>query len=219
MDEFERGGAEKGQAAAVGAWDGRRLGQMALSLLVGALLMLGGIALTGRVGPAPIVVVPPAPTERPPQTATPGPVRVYVNGAVARPEIYILPPDALVREAIEAAGGFTDEALADAVNLAQPLVDGLQVYVPLRGEASLPAPASGPSAAAAGPAVPQIVDLNRATAAQLETLPGIGPSTAARIIAFREENGPFTAVDDLLQVPGIGPAKLEGVRGVVTVER
>ncbi len=219
MDEFERGGAEKGQAAAAGVWDGRRLGQMALSLLVGALLMLGGIALTGRVGPAPIVVVPPAPTERPPPTATPGPVRVYVNGAVARPEIYILPPDALVREAIEAAGGFTDEALADAVNLAQPLVDGLQVYVPLRGEASLPAPASGPSAAAAGPAVPQIVDLNRATASQLETLPGIGPSTAARIIAFREENGPFTAVDDLLQVPGIGPAKLEAVRGVVTVER
>ena len=192
-------------------WSGRFLAQIALSMMVGALLMLGAMSLANRARPAPIVIVPPPPTPTPAPTATPGPVRVYVNGAVARPDIYELPPDGLVREALAAAGGVTAEGEAAGVNLAQPLYDGLQVYVPLKGEEVEIRPA------AAGGDVPQIVDLNRATPAQLETLPGIGPSMAARIVAYRAEHGPFESVEGLLDVSGIGPAKFEGLKGLVVV--
>ena len=135
-------------------------------------------------------------------------------GAVVRPGVYRLPPGGRVADAIEAAGGPAPGAELHRLNLAAPLVDGSQVYVPLAGEAP-PAGAAAPGAGAEAPPGP--LDLNTATAAQLEELPGIGPATAAAIVDAREERGGFASVDDLLDVRGIGPAKLEALRDLVTV--
>ena len=133
---------------------------------------------------------------------------VHVGGWVARPGLVELPTDSRVADAIAAAGGVLPGALTEAINLAEPLIDGTQVIVP------------GPTADSgadfgAGPADDSRVHLNRATAAELDDLPGIGPVIAERIIAHRTEHGPFRAVEDLLDVPGIGEAKLASLRDLV----
>jgi competence protein ComEA len=142
-----------------------------------------------------------------------GPVSVHVAGAVERAGVYELGAGSRVQDAIAAAGGATPEADANALNLAAELVDGTRVYVPVAGETvqvdSAGAPAT--AASASGP-----VDLNRATAAELDVLPGVGPATAAAIVAEREQNGPFLSVDELARVRGIGPAKLDALAGLVT---
>jgi competence protein ComEA len=143
--------------------------------------------------------------------AAPPPARavVYVTGAVRRPGVYRLPAGARVQEALRRAGGPTAGADASAVNLAAKVADGQQILVPERaraGVAGVPAAAGG----AAGPTAP--VSLNAATADQLDQLDGVGPATAAKIIAWRTANGGFASVDDLAQVAGIGPKKLEALR-------
>ncbi len=119
-----------------------------------------------------------------------------------------------------AAGGFTpaaDARAAASLNLAAPLVDGSQVSVPERGSASVTGPASPGADAADGPAVaPGPIDLATATAAQLDTLPGIGPVTAQKILAARDE-APFTSVDDLLKRKVVGPSTFEKIKSLVTV--
>lgn len=149
---------------------------------------------------------------------------VHVAGAVARPGIVRLAGGSRVVDAVEAAGGASADADLDQLNLAAPLADGLQIRVPHQGEI-LPVPA-GPVAAAgggrgggvtAGDDTPAVVDLNRATAAELEQLPGIGPSLAAAIVTWRQDHGGFRRVDDLLDVPGIGPAKLANLADHVVV--
>lgn len=134
-----------------------------------------------------------------------GTVTVHVAGAVARPGLVVLPGGSRVADAVVAAGGALPAADLGAINLAAPLRDGDRIEVPLPGAASGSTAGSGPGG----------VDLNRATAAELEALPGVGPVLAARIVAWREEHGPFTAVEDLLDVPGIGEAKLAELRGAV----
>ncbi len=139
---------------------------------------------------------------------------VHIAGAVVHPGVYEVPEGARVIEAVQAAGGMALDANPDAVNLAARLADGQRVYVPRVGEA-VPVGDSGTgsgSGAITGP-----VNLNTATVDELDTLPGVGPATAAAIIAHREQNGPFASVDDLGNVRGIGPAKLEAIRGLVTV--
>jgi competence protein ComEA len=147
-------------------------------------------------------------------TPAPGPVIVHVAGAVLLPGVYQLGPGSRVDDAVRSAGGPTDGAELGRINLAAPLVDGDQIYVPEVGEvAPQPAPVSasaGPDLAPSGP-----VDVNRASARELETLPGVGPATAAAIVAERERNGPFASFEDLERVPGIGPAKLAGLVGLV----
>lgn len=135
---------------------------------------------------------------------------VHVSGAVTTPGLYVLPAGARVVDALAAAGGFADPADRAAVNLARTIADGEQLHVPEIGEAI--ADAGGPAASADG-----VVDLNDADAAQLETLPRIGPAMAERIIAWRDENGGFTSIEDLLAVPGIGEKMLESLRDLVTV--
>jgi competence protein ComEA len=142
---------------------------------------------------------------------------VHVAGAVIEPGVYRLAGGSRVVDALTAAGGPALDADLEALNLAALAVDGQQVYVPRVGEppgggAPAAAPASG---AASGPAFP--LDLNQADAAALDALPGIGPATAAAIVAHREANGPFASVDELLDVRGIGPAKLEALRPLVRV--
>jgi competence protein ComEA len=132
-------------------------------------------------------------------------VVVHVAGAVRRPGVYRLRAGARVRDAVERAGGAGRGADAGAVNLAAKVADGQQVVVPRR----TPAPASG-GPAAAGAAGP--VSLSSATAEQLDALDGVGPATAQKILAWRTQHGGFSSVDDLAQVPGIGPKKLEALR-------
>jgi competence protein ComEA len=149
-------------------------------------------------------------------------VVVHVAGAVASPGVRRLPPGSRVTDALDAAGGALPDADLPRINLAAPLVDGQQVYVPKPGE-ELPVAAGaalpgGAGAAGTGGPVPGVpVDLNTATAEQLDTLPGVGPATAAAIIAHRDQHGPFTSVDQLLDVRGIGEAKLEQLRDLVSV--
>jgi competence protein ComEA len=136
-------------------------------------------------------------------------VVVHVSGAVASPGVYSIPATARVIDAVEKAGGAMVDADLDQLNLAAVVVDGQQIRVPLVGEVLPAAPASG----VAG--VP--VDLNRADVAALQSLRGIGPATAEAIVAFREQNGAFRSVDDLLDVPGIGPAKLAVIVDAIVV--
>ncbi|UKJ65823.1 helix-hairpin-helix domain-containing protein [Cellulosimicrobium cellulans] len=144
-----------------------------------------------------------------------GGVVVHVVGQVATPGLVTVPADARVADALEAAGGATAEADLAALNLARTVADGEQIVVPRPGEA-VPAVDSGPSPAA-GTTAGAAVDLNAADAAALDALPGIGPVLAERIVAWREENGPFTTVDELGEVSGIGPAVLADVRDLVRV--
>lgn len=142
---------------------------------------------------------------------------VYVSGAVNAPDVYILPPDARTKDAILAAGGFAPEADPDAINLAAPLTDGQQIRVPARGSV-VSAPAEheqmpqGASASSGG-----VIDLNAASAAELEELPGIGQSLAARIVEYRQANGPFASVEDLRKVRGIGASLYAQIATLVTV--
>lgn len=146
-------------------------------------------------------------------TSVPTTLVVDAAGAVQSPGVYKLPPGSRVNDLIDAAGGPTDDADLDRVNLAAPLADGARVYVPKEGE---PTPADGGGGdAAATPDQP--LDLNTATLAQLDALPGIGPATAKAIVDERTKRGRFESVDDLLAVRGIGPAKLDAIRDLVTV--
>ena len=155
------------------------------------------------------------------ETPTPAPLRVYVSGAVKSAGVYRLPPDSLVVDAIEQAGGSADNADLVAINLAHPLTDGEQIYVPTLDEAGAPpAPITRGNTTIAGSQAPDNaapngpIDLNTATQEELESLPGIGPAMAQRIIDGR----PYSTVDDLLNVKGIGDAKLEKIRPYVTVQ-
>lgn len=132
---------------------------------------------------------------------------VHVVGAVRRPGLVRLAEGARVQDAVDAAGGLTGAARPGRLNLAQPLTDGQQVVIgTARDPGSEVRDGSGPPAASsAGPGAAATVDLNRATAAELEQLPGVGPVTAAAILAWREQHGRFTVVTELQQVDGIGP--------------
>ena len=204
---------------------------LAAVLLVGA--GFGLASLRGATQPAPIEIVPPEstppatlmPTTAVEPTPTSGPIHVYVSGAVARPAVYELPPGSLIDDAVRAAGGFADEADSAAVNLAQPAVDGMQVHVPLLEEAlPTPPPVSlspgvEPTTASrmGGITTAGLIDINTATQTDLEMLPGIGPSTAANIIAHRDANGPFAAIEAIMDVPGIGEGRFEAIRDLITV--
>lgn len=143
---------------------------------------------------------------------------VHVAGSVALPGVYQLPAGARVIDAVAIAGGAGADAQAEALNLAAPLHDGDRVYVPsLVDEVAIPVGVTSATAAAGGGAPAGPVDLNRATADELDSLPGVGPSTAAAIIAHRDQHGPFASIDALADVRGIGPTKLESLRGLVTV--
>lgn len=137
-----------------------------------------------------------------------GELYVHVLGQVTHPGLYVLDLDARVVDALAAAGGSLPDADLRAVNLARPLTDGEQLIVPVVGETD---------AGASTPAGDGLIDLNSADQTALETLPRIGPALAQRIIAWREDNGRFASVDDLLAVPGIGEKLLEGLRGAVRV--
>lgn len=149
----------------------------------------------------------------------PAEIVVHVAGAVAKSGVYHLPAGSRVIDALEAAGGAAAEADVDALNLAQPLVDGQKVWVPKKGEV----PAAQAAGAAAGPAPGGAaagggkVNINTAGVAELDTLPGIGPALAQRIIDYRAAHGPFKSIEDLKNVSGIGEKKFAELKDYVTL--
>jgi competence protein ComEA len=148
---------------------------------------------------------------------------VYVTGAVKNPGVYRIPLGSRVYQALDAAGGFRPDADKEAVNLAAMLGDGIHVHFPAKGEALREqAPQRQPSAGAASSGASNTrsqaaVNINTASSQELESLPGIGPKTAQAIIDYREENGGFKRVEDLLLVKGIGPKKYDALKAAVTV--
>jgi competence protein ComEA len=191
----------------------RRLGAGAVVVVVIAALAVTvaiGI-LRGALAPVEEVTIDPTPSAAGSASDSSG-LYVHVSGAVREAGLYLLPVGSRVVDAVAAAGGFADDAARDGVNLARPLSDGEQLLVPREGEvpSGIPAPAGAPDASGR-------VNLNTADAALLETLPRIGPALAERIIAWRDDNGPFTSIEDLLAVPGIGDKMLESLRDLVVV--
>jgi competence protein ComEA len=171
-----------------------------------------------------------SPTPGPSPPAAAGPVVVSVVGLVHKPGLVTLAPGARIADALTAAGGALDGADLIGLNMARRVADGEQIIVgivaapgqpPAMGSSISASPAeTAPDAAATAgkpPAPGELLDLNAATVEQLDTLPGVGPVTAAAIIAWRDANGRFTSVDQLGDVDGIGPARLEKLRALVRV--
>ena len=178
-----------------------------LGLLVAGLLYQTTRAPTGE----PVALLP---------SPTPEPIMVYVTGAVERPGVYRVPRDGRLVDAVVLAGGFLEGADVTQINLAEKLEDGQQIEIP--GLSEFPTPqltiGGGGLLVTPTPSAGGLINLNTAAQEQLEALPGIGPSTAQKIIEYRDENGPFERVEDLLKIPGIGPETLEEIRPLITVQ-
>jgi competence protein ComEA len=193
-------------------------GELIGIVLVAAVTLAGAGLWYVRSLPAPVQVraepegsAAPVPGSSPSASATP--ILVDVAGWVRRPGVYEFTSGERVIDAIEAAGGARAGAQLEALNLAAPLVDGSQILVPKEGAL----PASGVAGSGTTSTAGGLVNVNTGTAADLETLPGVGEVIAQAIIDHRTENGPFTSVDQLLDVTGIGDATLENIRDLVTV--
>jgi competence protein ComEA len=185
----------------------------ALLLTMAGLVVLGGGGLWyARSLPQPVRIR--APTPAPTISAAPSTVLVHVAGWVRSPGVYELHEGDRVVDAIQAAGGARRGADLGALNLAAVLADAQQVLVPKTGEAQ-PAAGTAPTTGSAAPQ--QLINVNTATPTELEELPGIGPVLAEAIVSYREEHGPFTSVDQLEDVSGIGPVTLGEIRDLVTV--
>jgi competence protein ComEA len=163
--------------------------------------------VTARNPSGAAVTLRPVPTEKP--------IVVQISGAVPRPGVYALPQGARVQDVISAAGGFLAEADKESINLARPLEDGERLDIPY-GEGFSPVI---PTLAVNNPITssPDLININTASSFELETLPGIGPTTAGKIIAYREQNGPFLSIEDIVNVSGIGPVTFERIKDLITV--
>jgi competence protein ComEA len=162
--------------------------------------------VTARNPSGEAVTLRPAPTEKP--------IVVQISGAVPRPGVYALPEGARVQDVISAAGGFLAEADKEFINLAQVLEDGERLDIPFMEGFSpiIPTPIIEPVASSS-----DLININTAASFELESLPGIGPTTAAKIIEYRDENGPFFSIEDIINVSGIGPGTYERIKDLITV--
>jgi competence protein ComEA len=178
---------------------------MAAGILFG-LFLAALVWVVARNPSGEAVVLRPAPTERP--------VIVHITGAVPRPGVYALPQGARIQDAISAAGGFLAEAEKSQINLAALVEDGQKLDVPFL-EGALPILATpGPTVVAV---TTELININTASVAELDTLPSIGPTLAQRIVDYREQNGPFINAEDIINVPGIGPGNYERFKDLITV--
>ena len=192
--------------------------------LVGVCLALAALVLVGQRLAHAGAASEPEPVATPLQPVASAPASailvVHVVGEVRRPGLYRLRDGARIADAVHRAGGALRDADLAAVNLAAPLVDGVQVVVPARvaqapGSPSPPSSGAGSAGGSTGAAGP-LVSLSSATVEELDQLPGVGPITAQKIVDYRAEHGPFASVDDLDAVPGIGPTRIEQLRDLVT---
>jgi competence protein ComEA len=152
------------------------------------------------------VVLRPVPTETP--------LIVHITGAVPRPGVYALPQGARVQDAISAAGGFLAEAEKSQINLAALLEDGEKLDIPYLEGASPVLSTLEPEGVTS---TTELIDINTASSVELEELPGIGPTTAQKIVEYREQNGPFLSPEDIINVSGIGPGTYERIKDLITV--
>ena len=199
-------------------WLARYRGYVALAFVL-IVAFSGFTYFTRRTDPRPILIITstPRPSPMPLPSPTPSTLVVQVNGAVARPGLLRLPDGARVDDAIKAAGGFAPDADAARVNLAKRLGDGELVLVPRLGEPTTAANTAGPRPTATATATLAPVNINTATLDDLDKLPGVGPTTAQRIIEYRQANGPFQKPEDLLKVRGIGPAQFDALKHLIVV--
>jgi competence protein ComEA len=178
------------------------LATVVVAALSGAIALL----VTGRGSGSPgVEIILPTPTSSPE-------LRVYVSGAVARPGVYTMADGQRVSDAVDAAGGAGQDAMLSCVNLALRVRDEAHYHVPGAGE---PCQAGAAPSGETGP--PAGIDLNSATVDELETLPGIGPARARAMVDYRERNGGFKSTQQVMEVPGIGPAIYENIRDLVYV--
>jgi competence protein ComEA len=200
----------------------------------GTAIVLGGLAwFVLKPSPVPIDTYVPRVTTMSAvaSTISPSIITVHVAGAVKNPGVYRLTSSARVVDAVASAGGALGSADLESINLAQTITDTEQIYIPikkvsrprvttaprLRPQRITPTTAPVIAGEGAGAQPTRLINLNAATASELDALPGVGPSTAKAIIAYRTKKGLFSKVEDLLNVQGIGPAKLAALRDQVTV--
>ena len=178
---------------------------MASGILLG-LFLAALVWVVARTPSGEAVTLRPVPTDRP--------IVVHITGAVPRPGVYALPQGARVQDGISAAGGFLAEAEKTNINLAQSLEDGEKLDVPFIEGASPVLATPVPEVVSS---TTELVNINTASIAELDTLPGIGPTTAQKIIDYRDQNGPFLSIEDIVNVSGIGPASYERLKDLITV--
>lgn len=182
---------------------------LAAAVLVGAVLLI-----LSRPAPVTITINPPPATALPLPTSTAAPITVYVTGAVMQPESLVtLSPNSRIADAVAAAGGATGNADLSRMEMAALLRDGDNVHVYAVGEAPLFAQSESSTSGET-----RVVHVNRATLEELDTLPGIGPALAQRIIDYRTANGNFTSLESLVAVDGIGERTVEGWEGLVAFD-
>jgi len=211
------GNAQQEARGDVKGWVERYRGVLFVALIV---VVLAAVVLlqTLWARPSGSILESLTPAPSPEATRTPQPLRVYVTGAVQRPDVYALPAGSIVKDALLAAGGATADADLVRLNLAYPLADGQQVYVPRQGEENLPTRLlTAPAVSALQPGASR-VNINTAGQAELELLPGIGPALAKRILEYRQTHGPFQTIEKIIEVPGIGPVLLEKLRDLIATE-
>lgn len=185
-----------------GVVDARRLVMIGVALAAAGALLAPHVLHRGAARPIPVLRA----ATHAHVSAPSRQLVVDVAGAVRRPGLYHLATGTRIADAVAAAGGATAKADVTLVNLAAPLADGEQVLVPARGVAAAAGGAPSPTAP---------LDLNTASADELDALPGVGPATAQRIIDYRQAHGPFRSIAELEGVPGIGPSKLAQLKGLV----
>jgi len=174
-------------------------------LLIGLLAAAGILLAAGKPHSSPVLLLPtPALTN----------LTIDISGAVVRPGVYNLPPNSRIQDAIQAAGGFSEDAVVEILNLAAELADGQKIVVMAEGEVALPV---GGTERSIPIEVNGLININTATVDQLDTLPGIGPAKAGDIITYRQNNGAFDKIEDIQNVSGIGPATFENIRNLISV--
>lgn len=204
-----------------GVIDRRKAELAAYALAAFVVVLLGARLLQNDAGagqPSRVSVSTPGPAERSAAARAPAArlLVVDVAGEVQRPGVYRVPTGSRVEAAVLRAGGVTRRGERAAINLAMPLHDGQQIVVPRRGGGGVVAAApAGESGGPAGAAPGKPISLSTATVEQLDTLDGIGPTLAARIVQYREAHGGFRSIDELRQVDGIGDKRLESLRKAV----
>ncbi len=181
-------------------------------VLFAAAVLAGAVYFIPRPQPARILII--TPSTRASPTAQ---IVVHVSGAVAQPGVFHLPTGSRVIDAIATAGQALGDADLDQLNLARKLVDGEKLTVPFRSTAPSSASASPPATGVPPPAADARIDINSASVEELDRLPGIGPALAKRIVDYRTANGPFTAVEDIKNIRGIGDVVFADIQDLITV--
>ncbi|MEM7345367.1 MAG: helix-hairpin-helix domain-containing protein [Chloroflexota bacterium] len=211
-------------------WIDRNRNLLFAGLVVVTLSGAGGLYFSRPPTQEPIEIVPitdtPTPLpSTPTPTPTPGPIRVYITGAVANSDVYELPPGSIIKDVILAAGGLAAEADIVGINQAQEVKDQQHVHVPAIGEENPPPPVQdgedeGGTDDNGGDVAPSpaLININKATLDQLDTLPGIGPAIAQRIIEYRESQGEFKSIEGIMEVSGIGESTFNKIKALITLE-